>query len=451
MKYMLKRFSLILAIGAVTAIPAFSQNIYNYSLQDCINYALKNQPSVKSARIDELSTVAEEKQVTGMALPQVSGTGQFQDNIVVQKQLIDGSYFDPSIPKGTLIPIAFGIQYNLSGAVNVNQTIFDGSVLVALQAKKTVLELSQKQIASTEQDVKVAVSKAYYNVLLSEKEQQLINDNVNRLQKLLRDTKIMYQNGVAEKLDIDKLDVQLNNLLTQQTQAENGITLSNLLLKYQMGMPLKDSVTLTDTLNLDDVKTALLNTANQFDYSQRIEFQLAELQKKEDEYNLKRYKLASAPTLSAFGSIGASRQSEQFDYFSFNKFWYGYGYVGLNLNVPIFSGFQKKYQVVQAKLAVDKSQVQIDALKQSIDLEQQQARTNLSNNLITIASQEKNMQLAEEVYNQTVKKYEEGVGSTTEINNAEGDLQQAQLNYYNALYSAMLAKIDYLKAYGQLK
>lgn len=427
-----------------------AQELHQYSLQQCIDYAVQHQTTIKAAKIDEQSAIALNKEVTGRALPQITGSGSMQDNIVVQKQLIDGSYFDPNVPKGTLIPIAFGTPYNLGGSINATQTIFDGSIMVALQAKRTLEQLAHLNVVSTERDTKVSVSKAYYTILLSDKQLQLVNDNIGRLQKLLSDTKIMYKNGVVEKLDMDRLVVQLNNLQSQLVQGQNFRALGEQLLKYQMGMPLADSIALTDTLSFDDMKGELLADKN-FDYNNLVDYQLLSTQKKANEYNLKRYKLAYAPTLSAFGTMGASRQSYKFDYLASHQFWYGYGFIGLSLNVPIFDGFQKKHQVDQAWLAVEKTQVQLDGLKQSIDLSQQQSHTNLINNLLTMEAQQKNMSLAEEVYNTTVKKYEQGVGSTTEINNAEGDLQTAQLNYYNALYNTIISKIDYQKAYGEIK
>lgn len=427
-----------------------AQESHRFTLQQCIDYAVQHQPSVKTARIDELSALALNKEVTGRAYPQISASGSFQDNIVVQKTLIDGSYFDPNVPKGTLVPIAFGTPYNLGGTINATQTIFDGSIMVALQARRTLEQLARLSVVSAERDVKVSVSKAYYGILLSDKQLQLISDNIGRLEKLLNDTRIMYKTGVAEKLDVDRLTVQLNNLQSQLTQSRNGRTLTEQLLKYQMGMPLADSVALADTLSFTGVRQELL-TDSHFSYNDLVDYQLLNTQKKANEYNLKRYRLAYAPTLSAFGTLGASRQSYKFDYFNQHQFWYGYGLVGLSLNIPIFDGLQKKYQVDQAMLAVQKTQAQIEGLKQSIDLAQRQSTTSLVNNILTVESQEKNMKLAEEVYNTTVKKYEQGVGSSTEINNAEGDLQTSQLNYYNALYNTIIAKIDYDKAYGKLK
>jgi outer membrane protein TolC len=159
--------------------------------------------------------------------------------------------------------------------------------------------------------------------------------------------------------------------------------------------------------------------------------------------------MKALPTLSFTAAAGSLRGSSKFDYFQ-NPTWYGYGTLGLNLSVPIFTGFQRKRQVDQAFLALKKTEQNEENLKLSIDLEQSQSASTFRNNLLTLQSQEQNMQLAQEVYTTTQVKYREGVGSSLEMSTAENDLLKAQQNYFDALYNTIVAKIDYLKAYGKL-
>ncbi|PJJ74521.1 outer membrane protein TolC [Thermoflavifilum aggregans] len=438
--------------------------VHRFSLDDCIAYAIAHELNLQSAKIDAKITEAKEKEVTGLALPRVTASGQFQDYLKLPTTLFP-DFFSPAVyailkqenlipqnkpvPQAGLTPVQFGTQYNLNTSLNASQTLFDPSVFVALQARETILELARKNVKRTERDLKVTVSKAYYNVWIARKQLQVVKDNIARLEKLLHDTRVMYQNGFAEKLDVDRLQVQLNNLKSQETEMQNMVTLSDQLLKFQIGMPLQDSLQLTDSLGFDDVKSDLLQD-EEVDLHQRIDYQTLQTQLKANQFDLKRYQLAWLPSLSANASYGINAARTSFNFFDHDQPWFKTFYVGLNLSVPLFEGLQKKYRIDQAKLNVQKSQLQLELLDQSMQLELQQARTNLSNYLLNVASQQKNMELAQEVYEQTIKKYEAGVGSTIEINNAEGDLQQAQLNYYTALYNAMLAKIDYLKAIGKL-
>jgi len=418
------------------------------SIQEAIDYALQNQAAVKTAKIDELIQLAKNREVSGMALPNVSATGQFQDNPVIQKQLIDASNFSDTIPKGTLVPFAFGLKYNLVGQVVLNQVLFDPSVMVALQARKTLEEMARKNVARTKIDVKESVYKSYYGVLVNKKAHEIILENIQRVERTLFETKEIYKNGFAEKLDVDRLTVQLTNLKTEEIRLKNALEVNTALLKFQIGMPIQTPVILTDTLSIEQVK-AQMQDVQDFDYKQRPDYDYLDVSKQALEYDLKRYKLNALPSLSLSAAGGASRASNEFDYFK-SRVWYGYAYYSLNLNVPIFTGLQRRRQVDQAALNVEKANVNLENMRLSIDLEQVQATANFRDNIQSLTAQEDNMQLATDVYETTIVKYREGVGSSTEMITAETGLLTAQNNYFTALYNAILAKISYLKAYGKL-
>ncbi|RPE13049.1 TolC family protein [Chitinophaga lutea] len=428
--------------------PAVSSETLRFSVTDAVEYAKKNQYAVKTAQLAELQQIAKNKEVSGLALPQVSAAGLYQDNPIIQKQLIDASNFDPNVPKGTLVPFAFGLKYNASGDVNVNQTLFDPSVLVALQARETLELLARQGVAKSEIDVKAEVYKAYYNVVASDKALAILNENIARTRKTLDETREIYKNGLVEKLDVDRLVVQLNNALAEQVRIQNLRQVGLAMLKYRIGLPIKQPLELTDTLSNEALK-ADIQDAGQFNYTNRIEYQLMQSQKRANEYNLKRYRLAALPSLNAFGKVGASRQTNSFDFFQ-SQMWYGYVSWGLNLQVPIFSGMQRRRQVDQAMLVVKQSELDIEDLKNNIDLDQINSTTTLRNNIKTLENMEENMALAKDVYETTMIKYREGVGSSLEVITAESQLLTAQNNYFNALYNVIVSRVDYMKAYGKL-
>lgn len=423
------------------------QETISLSAKQAVDYALTNQATVRMAKLDELIQLAKNKEVSGLALPNIAGSGTYQHNPIVQKQLIDASNFSDSVPKGTLVPFAFGLKYNVIGEVTLKQVLFDPSVLVALQARETLEQLVSKAVQKSEVDVKVNVYKAYYNVLSARRAMSILSNNIHNLEKLLSETSEIYKNGLVEKLDVDRLTVQLTNLHTEETKLRNITEIGIAALKYQMGMPIRQPIQLTDTLSTQEIKSAI--AAEQFDYSQRIEYQLMQTQKKAYEYDLKRYKLQMLPTLALFGTGGVSRASDVFNYFN-RQTWYGYTSYGVNLSFTIFSGFQRKRKEDQAFLQLKKTEIAMEDTKLGIDLEQAQSTSSLRNNILTLEAQESNMKLAEEVYNVTQIKYREGVGSSLEMSTAENELLTAQNNYFTALYNAAVAKVDYLKAYGKL-
>ncbi|NIG52036.1 TolC family protein [Chitinophaga sp. Cy-1792] len=416
------------------------------SAREAVDYALANQASIKTAKLDELIQLAKNKEVSGMALPTVNGTGQYQYNPYIQKQQFNLKNLGQ--PKDSFINASFQLPQNLMGEVRLTQTLFDPSVLVALQARKTLESLVMKNVTKSEIDVRENVYKSYYNVLSANKALTILSGTIHTMEKLLNETSEIYKNGLVEKLDVDRLRVQYTNLQTEQTKLVNLLELGTAALKYQMGMPLRQAITLTDTLSTEQIVADVANL-DKFDYEQRIEYQVLETQKHALEYDLKRYKLKGLPSLQLFAATGAMRGSDKFDYFQ-GQMWYGYLNTGLNLSVPIFTGLQRRRQVDQAQLAVKKADVQMDNLKLAIDLEREQSNSTFKNNVLTLQAQEKNMALAEDVYATTRTKYKEGVGSSLEMSTAESDLLTAQNNYFTALFNAIVAKIELMKAYGKL-
>ena len=213
-------------------------------------------------------------------------------------------------------------------------------------------------------------------------------------------------------------------------------------------MPVRDSLVLTDSITDEEIKEGLLSEGI-YNYQDRVEYQYAEIGKRLNEYNIKRYKLAALPTLSLNGSYSKQAQRTKFDIFGKGD-WFTTSYVGVNLNFSLFDGFQRRSNLEKSRLDLQKSNDQIDYLKVSIDKEVQEATNNYRNAINTLDFQKKNIELAEKVYEQAKKKFEVGTGSTTEITNAQTDLRVAQNNYINALYNAIIAKVDYQKATGKL-
>jgi outer membrane protein TolC len=276
----------------------------------------------------------------------------------------------------------------------------------------------------------------------------LLDANIDRLQKLHHDTYEMFKNGFAEKLDVDKIEVQISNLETEKKKTLNQISNGYLGLKLLLGMPMKDQLILTDSLSDDQIKNGILE-ASTYNYSDRKEYQYAELGKKLNEFNIKRYQLSQIPTVSLTGAWSKNAQRNTFDFFGKGD-WFTFSNIGLHISVPLFHGFYTRSKIDEARLTLKKTENQIENLKLSIDNEVQTAQTNFKTAIEAMDYQKQNMKLAEAVYEQTKKKYEAGLGSNTEITAAQTDLKGAQTNYINALYDAIVARVDYLKAIGKL-
>ncbi len=356
----------------------------------------------------------------------------------------------PGITGDDFVPVEFAPKYQGNAGVNLNQLLFDGTYFLGLKAADTYTELSVKAIDVAKSEVVAGITKIYYGVLVMKERQGIIGENIKRISELLRETKAMYDNGFVEELDVDKLQVTYNNLENEQIRLNRFVESNLNLLKYQMGMPVYEDLTLVATLTDVTMNTSILESES-IDYSLRPEYAVYQVQREIDVLDEKRYKVGYYPTINLFGSAGYNMGSPEFDFFKFNDdTWFRNGAVGLQINVPIFDGFRKKYQIQQARIKLQRTDLSIVHLKKTIDWERKDALINLNNAISTLESQSENMELAKKVVDKSQIKYKEGVGSSMEINNAETDLLNAQNNYFSALYDALIAKVNYDKALGKL-
>jgi len=441
------KVSLLIVLALITSGVVMAQAVNRFSAQQAIDYGMKNAVQVKNTLLDVMIQEQTNRDITSAAFPQVTATGAVTDYLNIPVTLLPGEIVGQ--PAGTFTPVRFGTKYTANGGVALNQLLFDGQVFVGLQARKTSIDFRKKAAEVTQEDIKANIYKIYYQLVVSKTQTALLDANIARLMKLAKDTRIIYENGFAEKLDVDKLTVQIANLETEKLKVLNSINNGYSGLKVLLGMPMKDSLLLTDSLSDDNIKSNLLEATN-YQYTDRKDFQLLELNNKLNTYNIKRYQLSKIPTLSFNANYIKQAQRTEFDFLKSGRPWFTTSYIGLNLNIPLFKGFSTNAKIAQARLELQKTQNQVEGLKISIDNDALVAKNSFVTATATMDYQKKNMRLAELVYDQTKKKYEIGTGSTTEINTAQVDLQTAQTNYITALYDAIIARVDLLKAVGKL-
>jgi outer membrane protein len=446
-----------------------AQQTHAFSVKEAVDYAHKNNTRIKNALLDLQIQLQTNKSITSGALPSLSasaaGTDYFNTpvqpvsdfltpaiyGVLVNQGVKDGNGNTITLPTEApaVFPFSLYQKYNANAGLQLQQTLFDGTVFVGLKARKASIDYAQKAIDLTEENIRVNIYKVYYQLVVSKTSIEQINANIDRAEKLLHDAGQMYSNGFSEKLDVDRATVQLANLQTQQLSTQNTINNGYLGLKYLLGMPIKDSLILTDNFTEDDIKNGmLLDTA--YRYEDRNDYQSLQLQDKLNGFNIRQYQYSYYPTLKLNGAYQKNAFSNTIDFFSKGGTWYTTSYLGLNINVPIFSGFAKDANLKKARLQQQQVRNQMEDLRISIDNDVAQAQNSFRTAIITVDNQRQNKVLAESVYNQTKKKYESGLASNTDITNAQTDLVIAQTNFVNALYNAIIAKIDYLKAIGKI-
>lgn len=480
----MKRFYKLLLISLIVPVLVEAQaqqgqGSQRFSLDQCIQYALDNSVNIKNAVLDEEIADARVKETRGIGLPQIDATVGLLHNQKLPRFFAqyfapqgggEESFFDlsgvPGIQDGDVVAMQNFFQLRSSGnaAININQILFNGSYMVGLKAANAYRELSLRGTRQSKEQTIQQVTKAFYGVLINKDRMNLFDNNIARVDSLLKTTQALNKNGFAEGIDVDRIQVTLNNLIAERDKFYNLQELAVHLLKFQMNYPMDQTLDVAgDIASLQIDEGLLKNYELNWDYTQRSDYALLEANRDLQNLDVRNKFSAALPSLSAFANLGYSTQSPNISgLFKTNTSgvpdieeigpdkWYSFSTFGLNLNIPIFSGLQRSYRLQQAKINLLKIENNFTSLKSAIDLEVKQAAISYLNAIKSLESQRANTGLAENIARITKIKYEEGVGSNLEVIEAEASLKEAQINYYNALYDALIAKVDLDKAYGKL-
>ncbi|MGZ5133652.1 MAG: TolC family protein, partial [Flavitalea sp.] len=301
--------TIVAVITTHISLGAFSQTKYEMSVKEAADYAEKNNVQVKNALVNVDIQLQTNREITAMAYPRVTGNIGAAYNpyvpvqsfpnfiaagtygVLTQEGVKDGS--GNSIVSPTdfgIIQAQFGTKYNAIGGIDLSQILFDGQVFIGLKARKTSIDWQKMNVEVAQQEIKANIYKIYYQLVVSKTQIDLLDANIARLEKLLSDTREIYKNGFAEKLDVDKVSVQIANLQTEKLKALNSIQNGYYGLKFLMGMPIRDTLILIDSLSDEQIKEGLLENST-YQYTDRKDFQYAELGKRLGEFNIRRYKL----------------------------------------------------------------------------------------------------------------------------------------------------------------
>ncbi|WP_317193565.1 TolC family protein [Adhaeribacter terrigena] len=439
-------FGLLLSLAG----PAFSQSQsapVPLTLQESVKYALQNNEAVKKAYLDEKSAAYRIKEVTGSGLPQLNATGTLTMNPALATQLLPGELAGAP---GTMIPVQFGTKYVASAGISLQQLIFNKSFFVGLEAAKTTKDLYRLRTQMSEEEVIYNVSSAYLQLLQTREQFNTIDANFKRLEQLEKILDLQYKNDVATKVQLNRVTVNKVNLEnTRQTLEANYVRQLNAL-KFFMGMPVDQPITIADTTPTLNVPVLAKEDASSVLYN-RIDFQLLNKQKQLLNLNEKNIKARYYPSLSGFGNVGTSAQRNEFTFFNTNQPWFNNVAIGLQLNVPIFDGFQRRNQVKQAKIEIEKVEQDIAQVTNATNMSLQNAATQMQSSLSAVQAQERNVTLAQEVYRNTNELYKEGLTPLTDLLDTEVSLREAQTNLNNERLKYQLAQLTYLQAKGELK
>jgi outer membrane protein len=444
---MMKKIGYLLLLGcslgffsvparAQTAAYATDTVLPDATLQACIQYALKHYPLVQQALLDERITERQIKSRLADWYPQINFDYSYQYNFQLPPVFFGGAF----IPNGTKNVSSLGL--------GATQNIFNRDVLLASRTANDV-RLQSRQITVTDKiDVVVNVSKAFYDVLLTQKQIDVLADDITRLERNLKDAYNQYQGGLVDKTDYKRATISLNNSKAEKKSDEELLKARFALLKQQMGYLGNDQIQLDyDSAQMEG--SIYIDTLAVVDYNNRVEYQNLLTQKRLQIANLQYNKWSFLPTLAAVGAYNLSYLNNQFSKLYSQDF--PNSYAGLQLNFPIFQGTKRIQNIRIAELQVQRVDLDVVSLKSTITSQYEQALAAYKGNLNDYYVLRDNLQLARDVFNTIELQYKSGIKAYLELITAETDLRTAQSNYSNALYQVLSSKLDVLKALGNIQ
>lgn len=426
---------------------ASAQENKTLTLKDALTYALENKADAKKAKLAVENSEYQIKEVRSRALPQISANGNVTYNPILQLNALPGDFFGAP---GTVLLAPLGQKWTSTAGVSLTQTIFDQSVFTGLKAAKTTREFYQINEQLTEEQVIERVANNYYQVYVQRQNLNVLDSNYVNTEKVRNIIKGQFDNGLAKKIDLDRIVVKLSNINTMRQQALNAVQLQENALKFYMGMPIETKITIPQT-EFEVTPSALSEKPNT---SLLTQYKLMETQERLLTYQKKSIIAEYYPSLSINGNYNYIGQGPELPLGgkpADGIYWSDFSSIGLNLKVPIFTGFSTKARVQKADIELRTLKEDMIDTKLSLDLAYENSRTQIDNSIITIKNQKENVQLADEVLSNTRNNYVQGLASLTDLLDAENALTEAQNNYTTALLDYRLAEIQLVKSQGALK
>lgn len=412
------------------------------NVQTCVQYALEHQPFIQQSYINEQITEQQIDSRLADWYPQVNFNTNYQHYFELPSTALGVD------SNGKRQIIKTGVRNTSALNFSASQNIFNRDVLFASRTAADVRQQVKQNTVRNKIDISVAVSKAFYDILATRQQINLLEDDINRLTRSLQDAFNQYKGGLVDKIDYKRATIALNNSKAEKKSFEEQLVSKYSYLKYLMGYPQEGNFTVQyDSLALE--REARLDTMQTLKVTDRIEYRQLQTEKSLLQANLKYNKWSFLPSIYAFGYYNVAYLNENLK----NLYSYAFpnSYAGISLSVPIFQGFKRVHQVRAAELLIQRNDWDFVSLTDSINNEYTTALSNYKASLFNYNLLKENVDIATEVYNTIQLQYKAGIKTYLDVIIAESDLRSAQVNYTNALYNLLSTKLDVDKALGNIQ
>ena len=447
--------TLILALLFMSSLGLFSQaeeKKTDFTLKEAQDFAVVNSYFTRGAIMDVTMAEQKVKEITGLGLPQITGNASYNYFIDIPTQLIPANAFDPNAPADEFAELQFGTKHNMKTGIQVNQMIFDGAYVIGLKASKTYRELAYAKKAKSVVEIKRDVVKAYGLAIVSKMNLDYVKENEAKLKSLVKENQAIYDAGFLEEKDLDQVKLLLLNTQSVLIETINGYKVSQDMLKFTMGMPIGETIVLTQ--DIEAIKKPFIakneNLNAKLSLSTHVDYRRASANLESQSLSLSNEKMTYYPKLYGFLNLEGNNFGNEFNAFSSSGKWFPTTIVGLQLNVPIFTGGQRHMKVQQAKVGLEQAELQLEQMEQGLQLDLANKRNTYEAAMNKLDINQKNLDLSSRIKDQTRIKYKEGMSSSVELTQTENQFLQSQINFVLSMYDVITSKADLDYALGKL-
>lgn len=414
-----------------------------FSLEKAIDYGLENNRDLKNIVLESEKLREQAFEVMTEGFPKISANIDYNHFFKQQVSIIPAGIFGPTEQE-----IILTLPHSVVMQAEINQLVFDARYIYGMKARKGFFAQADARTELGIIDAKDKITKAYYQALVANESYKQLAENENILNSLLKETTKTYEEGLTDELAVNRLELNLSNLLTQIERARQQYENALLNLKFVIAMPQSETLELSETLDdlFDKLDWGIDKSINP---ESRIETKILMVNDEMRMYDIKEARSNYFPSFYAFGNYGTLAQRSQFNFFNDGR-WFDFGGVGFRINVPIFDGLQARSQVQQRKIQREQNFNDLENFKESIQLEVAVAKNNLNNAINEYNTQIENVELAQKILKKTIAMFSEGVGSSFELSQAQQDLTTTQINYAQSVYNLLVAQVELKKSLGKL-
>lgn len=436
----MKRFLLLILILQTSFLKA--QDIpTSLTLEEAISYAMNNSYSIRLADLDIEAAIKKKWETTAIGLPHIDAKADYSNYLKQPVTLIPSEIVGG--PPGEFAEVIFGTKQNLIGTVTLNQLLFDGSYLVGLQSAKTYLKISSLAKEKTNQTVREAVINSYGDVLISQETIRILKSNRDLLQQNLKETKVIFENGLTEEQDLQQQQITLANIENQLNKAIRYQDISKQMFNLTLGIPIDHEITLLDNLESIGLKSTDIDLLSRtFNLENHIDYQIADNDVISKELMMKYEKSQALPSLNAFINYSTFAANDNNVFFENDGNWFDSSLFGVNLKIPIFSSLERSSRTQQAKIGLEQSQVNLDETAQRLKLQVETAKSKYQFSLDEFKTSKENLVLAESIAKKEQIKFFEGLSSSFDLTNSQNQLFNTQQSYLQSIMNIIQSKVE---------